>query len=384
MGTVIGATVLGPQLVEQIPGFAKYPLDINRPKMTLAKKNTPFTYKPQSSKPKYGPRKLINKSNPVTRWRMANAFRLSIPTIGDLTKRVEYQIWRISNGKFKIQSHNVSTLITPKQIFDAVSSGNIEAAFSSPTQWSDKVSALGLFSAVPFGPSAHEYMAWFYFSDGQKIFNDIYHKRGIHSLICGMSGPEASGWFKKEIRTLEDLNGLNMRISGLGAKVMQKLGVQTQTISDSDVFNALETGLLDAAEFYQPAIDLQLGLHKVASNYYFPSWHQPATLFEIIINLNAWEALSATQKFQLEAVCGDNVLHSLAQSEAIQFNALKQMISEGVKLQTWPKEILSQLQAAWQDVVEDESLANENFKHVWRSQKTFREEFSIWHELTQP
>jgi TRAP-type mannitol/chloroaromatic compound transport system substrate-binding protein len=170
----------------------------------------------------------------------------------------------------------------------------------------------------------------------------------------------------------------------LGAKVMQKLGVKTQTLSDGDVLTALEAGDLDAAEFYQPAVDLQIGLHKVVNNYYFPSWHQPATLFEMIINLDAWKDLSTSQKSQLDAVCGDNIRHSLAQSEAIQFNALKKMVKEGVILQTWPTEVLNRLRTAWRDVAAEESLENDDFGNVWKSQKAFREEFSIWHELTQP
>jgi len=383
-GAVIGATVIGPQLILQIPGFVKRPSDNNKSMLPFLKNHTLLTSELQLYKTNNDPSILNNNSKPTAQWRMASAYNLSFPMLGDLAKRVEHQIWRVSNGKFKIQFHSPGNLIAPKHAFDAVSSGTIDAAFSSPTEWSDKVSALSLFSAVPFGLSAREYMAWFYFSGGKKIFNDIYHKRGIHSLICGMSAPEASGWFKREIRTTEDLKGLRMRISGLGAKVMQKLGVKTQTLSDGDVLIAFESGALDAAEFYQPAIDLQLGLHKVANNYYFPSWHQPTTLFEMIINLDVWKALSTAQKSQLETVCGDNVRHSLAQSEAIQFNALKQMVDEGVILQTWPTEVLNKLRTAWRDVVAEESLINKEFGHVWRSQKMFREEFSIWHELTQP
>jgi TRAP-type mannitol/chloroaromatic compound transport system substrate-binding protein len=384
LGAVFGATFIGPKLNEKIPGFVKRPLGNTERMLPFIKNHTPFNSKLQSSEAKNDPHKSTNNKKPSLQWRVASAYSLSSPIISDLAKRVENQIWRVSDGRFKIQFHNPGTLVAPKQAFDAVSSGIIDAAFSSPTEWSDKSSALSLFSAVPFGSSAREYMAWFYFSDGQKLFNDIYHKRGIHSLICGMSAQEASGWFNKKIQTPEDLMGLRMRISGLGAKVMQKLGVKTQTLSDGEVLSAFKSGLLDAAEFYQPSVDLELGLHKVAFNYYFPGWHQPATLFEMIINLGTWKALSPVQKSQLETVCGDNIRYSLAQSEAIQFNALKKMVNEGVILQTWPTEVLNQLNTAWRDVVAEETLTNENFGYVWRSQKAFREEFSIWHELTQP
>jgi TRAP-type mannitol/chloroaromatic compound transport system substrate-binding protein len=383
-GAVIGATVISPQLEKKIPGFTKYSLGNTKKMLPLVKNDNLFTSEIKLFTAKNDSPKLTNNNKPITRWRMASSYSLSFPILGDLAKRVEQKIWRVSDGLFKIQFYNPGALVAPRHAFDAVSSGAIDAAFSSPTEWSEKIKALSLFSAVPFGLSAREYMAWFYFYDGQKIFNDIYHKRGIHSLICGMSAPEASGWFKKEIQTTEDLRGLRMRISGLGARVMQKLGVKTQTLLDDDVLFAFESGTLDAAEFYQPAVDLQIGLHKVANNYYFPGWHQPATLFEMIINLDAWKALSTTQRSQLEAVCGDNVRHSLAQSEAIQFNALKRMVAEGVILQTWPTEVLNKLRAAWQDVTAEETLMNKEFGYVWRSQKAFREEFSIWNELAKP
>lgn len=383
-GAVIGATVIGPQLVEQIPGFVQHPISNNKPTMPVVQNRPQTPPEPRAPQIKMERPKLVNKNDPITQWRMASAYSSSVPLLGDLAKRVERQVWRVSGGRFRVQFHNPGTLVESKQMFDAVRSGAIDAAFTSPAEWAGKIRALSLFSSVPFGPTAREYMAWFYFSDGQKIYNEIYHKRGIHSLVCGMSAPEASGWFKKKIQTTEDLKGLRMRISGLGAKVMQKLGVETQMLSDGDVLVAFESGALDAAEFFQPAVDLQLGLNKMANNYYFPSWHQPTTLFELMINLDAWEALSTAQKSQLEAVCGDNVRHSLAQSEAIQFNALKQLVDAGVNLQTWPTEVLDQLRNAWRDVVAEESRANVDFRRIWRSLEIFREEFTIWRELTQP
>ena len=122
-----------------------------------------------------------------------------------------------------------------------------------------------------------------------------------------MIAPEAAGWFRKRIRTVDDLKGLKMRFFGLGAKVMKKLGVVTSRLTSGDIFVAFENGEIDAAEFSMPAIDMKLGLHRMIKNYYFPGWHQPATLFELMINLKKWESLPASGKAQVEAVCGDNI-----------------------------------------------------------------------------
>ena len=193
LGAVIGATVLGPQLIEKVPGFMERSLANNHLIQPFGKNYSALSYGAKSSQLKNSPTKLPNKNIPITQWKMTSTYNLATPKFGDLIKRIEDQIWRVSNGRFKIQFDDSGTPITSNQTFDAVSSGEIDAAFSSPSEWGEKVSALSLFSAVPFGPAAREYMAWFYFSDGQKIFNDIYHKKGIHSIICGMSAPEASG-----------------------------------------------------------------------------------------------------------------------------------------------------------------------------------------------
>ena len=211
----------------------------------------------------------------------------------------------------------------------------------------------------------------------------VYYAQGIHSIFCGLIAPEASGWFRNRIRTVEDLKGLKMRFFGLGAKVMRKLGVETVELTSGDIFVAFESGDIDAAEFSMPAVDLKLELFRMAKNYYFPGWHQPSTLFELMINLDKWQALSPTNKAQIEAVCGDNIRYGLAEGEAVQFNALKELQKKGVVLRRWPNEILEALESAWQEVVAEEADANRDFKRVWQSLSAFRKEQAIWRELNR-
>ncbi len=378
-GAVIGATLIGPQLVEQIPGFNKNrtAIDYSRPSVI------PKTSEPVATKEVFKPT-TNNTQRDVTEWRMASAYSIDMPELGALAKRIEDDIWQLSDGQFKIQFHGPGSLVAPDQMFDAVRSGTIDAAFTSPAEWTEKIPALGLFSSAPFGPTPREFMAWFYFSGGQKLYQDIYNKQGIHSLICGVSPAEASGWFRRKIDKVADIKDLRMRISGLGAKVMQTLGAQTQKLSDGDVFVAFEAGLLDAAEFSQPSVDLSLGMHKIAQYYYFPGWHQPTTLFELMINLETWERLAPDRKSQLQVMCGDNVRHSLARSEAAQFTALKELVAAGADIQSWPPEVMSALESAWADVVSDESAKDADFNKVWRSLQKFRMEFDIWREISQP
>ncbi|MCH7863939.1 MAG: TRAP transporter substrate-binding protein [Proteobacteria bacterium] len=313
---------------------------------------------------------------------MGSAYASTLPQLGTLAKKLDRDIWRVSDGRLEIKFHEPGTLVPPLEMFEAVRAGVIDAAFSSPGFWGNKIPALQLFAAVPFGPSAKEYLAWIYFGGGQELFELIYHANGIHSVFCGLTAPEASGWFRKRIRTVEDLKGLKMRFFGLGARVMEKLGVTTTRLTDGDIFVALETGAIDAAEFSMPAIDLKLGFHRMAKNYYFPGWHQPATMFELMINLEKWNGLPVTQRAQVEAVCGDNIRYGLAEGEAAQFAALKEMQAQGVVLRRWPGEILDALRDAWAKVAREESKEDDDFRRVWKSLSAFREDYTIWQELS--
>ena len=154
---------------------------------------------------------------------------------------------RASGGTLKIQFTEPGALIPPKECFDAVSAGSVDACWSTPGYWYGRDPAFAMFSAVPFGPSAGEYMAWYYYGGGKKLFEALYAPHGIHTVLCGVIAPEGSGWFRKEMKTLADLKGLKMRFFGLGAKVMQKIGVSTQLIAGADIYPALERGTIDAA-----------------------------------------------------------------------------------------------------------------------------------------
>ena len=317
-------------------------------------------------------------------WKMGSAYASTLPQLGTLATKLDRDIWRVSNGMLEIKFFEPGALVPPLEMFDAVRAGAIDAAFSSPGFWGNKVPALHLFAAIPFGPSAQEFLAWIYFGGGQELFNEIYHANGIHSLFCGLIAPEASGWFRKRIRTVDDLKGLKMRFFGLGAKVVNKLGVITSRLTSGEIFGAFESGEIDAAEFSMPAIDIKLGLHRMIKNYYFPGWHQPATMFELMINLKKWESLPASGKAQVEAVCGDNIRYGLAEGEASQFQALKTLRSKGVTIRRWPGEILDAFKTAWGEVAEEEAKANKDFKRVWNSLSAYRENYTIWQELNQP
>jgi len=342
VGIVLGSNVIGPNFDQRIPGL-----------------NEPATNKPVAAAGDTRTHALSAPAFPQTdegdtpvNWRMASAVSGSVPQVAELAKRVEDEVRRVSGGQITLAYHDSGTLVPVAEMFEAVRSGTVEAAFANSAAWSAKAPAFHLFSSIPFGPSAQEYLAWYYGGGGKALYQALYNRFGIHAIICGMASMEASGWFRKPIETLNDLAGLRMRTSGLGAEVLNKLGVETLDIGDTDVFIAFESGSIDAAEFSQPESDLALGVHEQVGHYYFPGWHQLASLFDLMINRDDWKGLPETAKAQIETVCGDNVRHGLAASEARQFAALKTLAKQGTQLSTWPPDVLAAFRRAWNDVTQ--------------------------------
>lgn len=314
------------------------------------------------------------------RWKMTSTFPSSLIQLGTMGKRFSDQIKKVSGGNIEIRFFEPGALAPALEGFDAVSYGAIEVGWSTPGYWAGKEPALQLFGAVPFGPDAQEYIAWFYFGGGQEIYRQLYAKHNIHGIICGVTAPEASGWFKEEIKTVEDFRGKKIRFFGLGARVLNKLGANSQLLAAGDIYPALELGTIDGAEFSMPAVDYDMGFYQVAKNYYFPGWHQQSTMYEITINLDAWNTLSETQQVQIETTCGDNVRFGIAEGEALQFEAMKKLEAKGVTLREWSPEILAALEAAWLEVAAEMAAEDAEFARAWESLSAFRRDYKIWRD----
>ncbi len=317
----------------------------------------------------------------TVQWKLSSAYNSTLPQLGTLATRLASELETVSGGDIAITFYEPNALVPALEAFEAISMGALEAAWSTPGYWAGKVPALQLYSAVPFGMKSDQYLAWFYFGGGKELFDEIYHRYNIHSVMCGMIAPEASGWFKKEIKSIDDLNGLKIRFFGLGGKVLEKMGASTQLLAGGDIFPALELGAIDGTEFAQPAIDINLGFYQVAKHYYFPGWHQQSTFFDLMINLDEWNRLNDTQKAQIEATCGDSIRYSIAEGDAMQADAITSLKEKGVQIHKWSPEILDALLVAWQEVAVEQSAKNADFKRVHDSFVAFREKNAEWRDL---
>ncbi len=315
------------------------------------------------------------------RWQMASGYPSSLVHIGTMGKRIETQMAAISGGSFEIRFMEPGALVPALQVLDGVSNGSIEAGWVSAGQYTGRNTSLALFSAVPFGPEAGEFMAWMRYGGGQALMDEVHTKFNIKSIICGITPPEASGWFRTEIKSLADLRGIRMRFFGLGARVVSKLGVQTTNQPAGELFQALQLGTIDATEFGQPAIDLGMGLHQVAKHYYFPGWHQPASLYHLYVHKPLWDGLTPQRRAMIENVCDANVVFGLAEGEALQFTAMAELRQRGVTFHSWGPEFIAAFRTGWDQVVAEETATNPDFKKVWDSLAAFRANYKIWGDL---
>ncbi len=309
---------------------------------------------------------------------VASTFPGQMPVLGDVSRGLPIKVERASGGDLILKFHEPGKLVPGADTVNAVSRGEVAAAWAGAGWFADKDSAFNMFSSVPFGPGMGEYLAWMYRGGGLEAAREMFAKYNVHNIPCGLIPPEASGWFRKEIRSLDDLKGLRMRFFGLGAKIMQRFGVETQQLPPGEIFEALKSGTLDAAEFSLPAMDQPLGFYKVAKYYYFPGWHQQATLFDLYINKAVWDGLPDRHKAIVEIACGDAMREMIADGEAAQWKAIKEMQAEGVMLKRWPAEILVAFDDAWKDIVAEESAKNPNFDRIYASYAEFRSNYAIW------
>ena len=312
------------------------------------------------------------------RWKMQSSFGGKLSVIGEGGPRFSENVKVLSGGTLNIKFYEPGALVPALEVFDAVSIGSIDAAWTASGYHTGKFPALSFFTAVPFGPPAAEYLAWIFYGGGREIYESVYAEHGITARHCNLLAPESSGWFKKEIKSAEDLKGLKMRFFGLGAKVMTKMGVSTQLLSAADIYPALERGVLDAAEFSMPSIDLDLGFHEVAKHYYFPGWHQQTTVLELIMNTKKYDALSDQHKAIIDIACGEGIHWGFVRSEGLQFKAMRELEKKGVTIHRWPDEFLKTIKAKWMEVVEEESAKDPLFKKTYDSYTAFRKNYKYW------
>jgi TRAP-type mannitol/chloroaromatic compound transport system substrate-binding protein len=315
------------------------------------------------------------------RWGIPMSFGSNLTALGDTMPWVSEQLKLISGGTVNLQVFEPGKLVPALGIFDAVSTGKVEAGYSFMGYELGKVPVSAIFGALPFGMETPQYAAWMYFGGGDALLKETYKPHNIHPIFCGSISPEAAGWFRKEIKTPADLKGLKFRAAALGGKIYQKMGASVTMLPGGELFQALEKGVLDGTEFSLPTVDDQLGFGKIVKNYYLPGWHQPSTNQFLYVNIDAWNKLKPQTQAQIETTCTAGVTMALAKAEALQGEMLKKFEKDGVKLRQFGKPMLDAFAKASKEVIAEESAKDPMFKKVYDSMSAFQDKNRDWHNL---
>ncbi|MDV7145510.1 C4-dicarboxylate ABC transporter [Tropicimonas sp. TH_r6] len=319
---------------------------------------------------------LASTSHAEQLLRVSSAIGSDVPILGAQTARFA-DTFNASSSEVVFEPVEPGVLVPAFQTLEAVSDGLADAGFTLAGYWQDRLPAAPLFSAYPFGLSPIERLAWMDRGDGLDLYQEMYDRAGFNVKIlpCGLLPPEISGWFKKEITSPEDLKGLKMRIFGLGGDVMRSLGVEVPPQFNDGLAFALKNGDLDAVEFSGLATDIYLGLHEEAPIVYMPGWHQPSTLFELLVNGDVWGGFDAETKALMEQTCRTSLMEGLLYSEEQNMLAREALLGQGtVEFREWSPEMLTAFEDAWHKVVQTHIAADPFFERVWTNIETFRSE----------
>lgn len=304
----------------------------------------------------------------------ALAYGTHLPGLGEPAVTLAKLLKERSGGALAVDLKQPGDGAKPDEILDRVSSGSIDAGFAPAAFWSARLPAAALFSGFPFGPDAKLYLDWFENGNGRKLDQEMYDHADlkVHVMPCAFGGAEAGGWFAKEIKTKDDVEGLRMRIFGLGGRVMSRLGAITVLVPGGDVLAAFEHGKIDAAELYPPAVDERQPLKDKIKLIYVPGWHQPETVLELMINKDRWDGLSDYQRGLIKGACLATLQSTLADGAQRQEDALASIAKAGVRVEPWPDDVLAALRSAWTDIAKEEGDRDYFFRTVFDDIEGFR------------
>lgn len=283
-------------------------------------------------------------------WNIASAFPKAAPGVGTNVTRYAELVKQMSDGRIELTVYGAGELVPPFSVEDAVQQGNAPVGHTPPYYAAGKNAALHWYTGVPFGMTSYEHVAWLRWGGGQEIWDDIYAQRNLKPFYSGNSNTQSGGWFKKRIESVDDLKGLNMRIAGLGGEMLRKLGVNAVLLPPTEIFQALQSGAIDAAEWVGPMLDQAFGLQRVTKLCYVPAFAEPAAAVAVVFNTDAWAELSPDLQAVCSAAASAAALEMHAQFDFHNAQAMQALAAEGVEFLNFPGDVVTAMRGAWEQV----------------------------------
>lgn len=312
---------------------------------------------------------------------LQSVFGLNVPSIGPSPQRWAERVHLMTNGEITINVHGAGDFVPPFEVFGAVSSGALPMGFDWIGYWAGSIPVANLVGSMPFGPAPEVALAWMLHGGGLEIIQKAYTPHNVKVLPCHLVVPEAGGWFNREINTPEDLRGLTMRIAGLGGLAMAELGANVQMVPAGEIYLALETGRIDAAEFSAPQLDVGFGFQRIARYYYFPGWHQPSSWDSIIINMDVWNSLSERHQRIMQEACLAHITFNLYDQVSAQAAAIATIREAGVEVRRFPDAVLAALREASDHVMQEQAANDPIFAEALESLTAYMASVGEWNLL---
>lgn len=336
-----------------------------------------------------GPEKQATATSEVAqqqtfKWKMVTSWPKNFTGLGTSAEKFAATVNDMSAGRLNIKVYGAGELVPALQVFDAVSQGTAEMGHSSAYYWKGKTPAAQFFTTVPFGLTAQEMNGWIYHGGGLELWQELYAPFNLIPLAAGNTGVQMAGWFNKEINSVDDLQGLKMRIPGLGGEVLKRAGGTPVMLAGGDVFTSLQTGVIDATEWVGPYNDLAFGLHKAAKYYYYPGWHEPGSMMEITVNKQAFEALPKDLKMIVKVAAKASNIDMMAEFTAQNKSALNELVNtHGVELRALPDDVLTTLREVSKEVVAEIAAADPASQKVYDSYIKYRDSVVKYHAISE-
>jgi len=317
-------------------------------------------------------------------WKMVTTWPKNFPGLGSAATNFSRLVDEMSEGRLTVSVYGAGELVPALGVFDAVSSGSVEAGHGAAYYWKGKNTATQFFTAIPFGMNAQEMNGWLYYGGGMELWREIYEPFNIVPFAAGNTGIQMAGWFNKQINTMDDIKGLKMRIPGLGGEVWNRAGGSSINIPGGELYTALQTGVIDATEWVGPYNDLALGFYQVADYYYYPGWHETGSTLELIVNKDAFNALPKDLQAIVETASRMANQDMLDEFTGRNNTALQELINtHDVDVRPIPKAVLLELEEIAHQIYFEEAEKNPDFKRVYRAYKTFQENVKTYHKVSE-
>jgi len=317
------------------------------------------------------------------RWRLASSFPKALDTIYGAAETFAKAVGAMSGGRFQITVAAPGELVPAFGVVDAVQAGTVEMSHTAPYYFFGKDPTFALGTAIPFGLNARQLTGWYMEGNGRKLMNEFYARYNMIGFIGGNTGAQMGGWWRKEIKSLADLKGQKFRTGGFGGRVMERIGAVPQNIPGGEIYQALEKGTIDAAEWVGPYDDEKLGFSKVAPNYAFPGFWEGGAQLEFYINDKAFNGLSAEYKAMVETAATHAATEMQAMYDARNPAALKRLVGGGTKLMRFPKDVMDAAFKESMALYSELSSTNPAWKKIYDDYAAFRRDANLWFRFAE-